>query len=86
MNMKNIITITSKGQATIPAFFRRKLGVGADGGTLDIHFNEEKKEIVITRPLSVDELGQKISGYIKPKTKPLTDVDTFYQTHRKGRQ
>lgn len=84
MYMRNSITITSKGQATIPAFFRRKLGVGANGGKLDIRFNEEKNEIVITKPLTIDGLSEKISSYIKPKTQPLVDVDAYYQTHREG--
>lgn len=84
--MRNVITITSKGQATIPVFFRRKLGVGANGGKLDIRFNESKREIVITQPLDVDELSQRISSYIKPKTPPLTNVDAFYQIHREGRK
>lgn len=80
--MKNTITITSKGQATIPAVYRRKLGVGADGGTLEIRFNESKGELVITRPLTIDELSSRLSSYIKPHKKPLLDVDTFYQKNR----
>ncbi len=84
--MKNTITITSKGQATIPASYRRKLGIGTSGGTLDIRFNESKGELIIVKPLNIDELSQKLSGYIKPQTKPLTDVDVFYQSNREGRQ
>jgi len=83
MRMKNTITITSKGQATIPASYRRKLGIGEDGGTLDVRFDEAKSELVITKPLSIDELSQKLSSYIKPATKPLTDVDAYYQRNRK---
>lgn len=86
MSMKNIITITSKGQTTIPASYRRKLGVGANGGTLDIRFDETKGELVIAKPLSIDELSKKLSSYLKPGTKPLTDVDAYYQKHREGRR
>ena len=82
--MKNTITITSKGQATIPASYRRKLGIGAGGGTLDIRFDENKGELIIARPLNIDELSQKLSDYIKPHTKPLTDVDAYYQSNREG--
>jgi len=84
MNMKNTITITSKGQATIPAYYRRKLGVGANGGTLDIRFDEYKGEIVIAKPLNIDELSKKLSSYIKPETEPLLDVDTYYQNNRES--
>lgn len=81
--MKNTITITSKGQATIPAAYRRKLGVGAGGGSLDIRFDESKGELVIAKPLSIDKLSQKLSSYIKQDTKPLLDVDAYYQKNRK---
>lgn len=84
MNMKNTITITSKGQTTIPASYRSKLGV-ASGGTLDIRFDESKGELVIAKPLSIDELSKKLSGYIKSGTKPLVDVDAFYQKNRENR-
>ncbi len=84
--MKNTITITSKGQATIPASYRRKLGIGANGGTLDIRFDETRGELVITKPLSIDELSQKLSSYLKPQTKPLTNVDAYFQSNREGRQ
>lgn len=85
MNMKNSITITSKGQTTIPAAFRRKLGLDPKGGALEIRFDEAKNELVIARPLSIDELTKKLSSYVKPGTEPLTDVDAYYQKHRLGR-
>ncbi len=84
--MKNTITITSKGQTTIPATYRRKLGVGARGGTLDIRYDESKGELVIAKPLSIDELSNRLSSYIKPETEPLLDVDAYYQKNRKGRK
>lgn len=86
MNMNNSITITSKGQTTIPASYRRKLGLDPRGGTLDIRFDAVKGELVIAKPLSMDELSKKLSSYVKPGTKPLTDVDAYYQKHRGGRQ
>lgn len=84
--MKNSITITSKGQTTIPASYRRKLGLDAKGGALDIRFDEDKGELVIAKPLSIDELSKKLTSYVKPDTKPLTDTGTYYQKHREGRK
>lgn len=81
--MKNTITITSKGQTTIPAVYRKKLGVNPAGGTLDIRFDESRGELVIIKPLNIDELSEKISGYIKSGSKPLTDADAYYQQHRR---
>ena len=82
MNMKTTITVTSKGQTTIPAQVRHKLGLNKAGGVLQISFNEQKGELVISKPTSIDELSKKLSGYIKPGIKPLVDTDAFYQTNR----
>ena len=82
--MKSTVTITSKGQTTIPAPMRRKLGLSPQGGTLDIRFDDTRGELVIAKPLSIDELSKKISSYIKPTIKPLTDIDSYYQKYREG--
>lgn len=82
MSMKNTVTITSKGQTTIPVSFRRKLGLNAKGGVLDMRFDEAKGELVIVKPLNIDELSKKLSSYLQPGTEPLTDVDAYYQKHR----
>jgi AbrB family looped-hinge helix DNA binding protein len=82
MSMKDTITVTSKGQTTIPALIRNKLGLGKNGGVLKINFNESKAELVISKPLSIDDLSNKLSSYIKPNTQPLSDVDAYYQANR----
>lgn len=82
MNMRNTVTITSKGQTTIPAPIRRKLGLDKSGGVLQMSFNENKNELVISKATSIDELSKKLSGYIKPGVKPLIDADAFYQANR----
>lgn len=85
MHMSNLITITRKGQTTLPAAIRRKLGVPDSGGVLQISFNERKNELVISKPVSIRELSEKISKYIKPGTKPVLNVDEYYQKHRRVR-
>jgi AbrB family looped-hinge helix DNA binding protein len=80
--MKTTLTITSKGQTTIPAPIRRKLGLDKTGGVLQISFNESKGELVVSKPLNIDKLSEKLSSYIKPGTKPLIDIDAFYQANR----
>lgn len=83
MSMKNTITITSKGQTTLPAEVRQKLGVPKEGGVLRIDFDERKGEFTITRPMTVAELAKRASKHIKPGSKPVTDVDSYYQAHRR---
>ncbi len=84
MIMKTIITITSKGQTTLPAAVRRKLGLAKTGGTLHLSFNEQRGEAVITKPMGIEELSNHITSFIKPGTKPVLNVDDYYQKHRKG--
>lgn len=83
--MQSTITITRKGQTTIPVAIRRKLGIGPQGGHLAIRFNERKSEAIIEKPLSIEELSKRATSYIRPDTKPLTDVDAYYQKHRRVR-
>lgn len=82
MNMQQSITITSKGQTTIPAKLRHKLGISNQGGILSVSFNERKNEIVISKPVSARELNARFTSFIKPGTVPLTDVDSYYQANR----
>lgn len=82
MSMKNIITITSKGQTTLPAAIRHKLGIGKSGGVLHISLNERRGELIIKKPVNIAELSKRISRHIKPGTKPLENVDKYYQENR----
>lgn len=81
--MKNIISISSKGQTTLPAEVRRKLGIPRTGGTLSMRFDERKNELVISKPLTIAELSARASARIKPGTPPVTNVDEYYQAHRR---
>lgn len=80
--MKTTLTITSKGQTTIPIAIRKKLGLAKSGGVLNIDLDEQRGEAIITKPLSIEELSERISKNIKPGTKPVLDVDRYYQEHR----
>ncbi len=76
------ITVTRKGQTTLPVAVRRKLGLADSGGVLRAHLNEETGELIITKPPSVNELSERVSRHIKPGTPALLDVDDFYQSER----
>ena len=85
MNMESIITITSKGQTTLPVAMRRKLGLKQAGGKLQARFDEHRGELIISKPMSIAELSERVSRNIKPGAAPVADVDEYYQTHRAGR-
>lgn len=82
--MKDTITITSKGQTTLPVAIRKKLGITKEGGVLRVTFNEQRSEVVITKPLSIEELSSRVSKNIKPGTKPISNADNYYQAHRQA--
>lgn len=64
---------------------RRKLGLDSKGGTLHASFDETSGQVVLSKPLSIEELSTRLSSYIKPGTPPVTNVDEYYQAHRKPR-
>lgn len=80
------ITVTSKGQTTLPVAIRRRLGLADSGGVLRAHLREDTGELIITRPPSADELSERVSRHIKPGTSPLLNVDDFYQSERESRE
>jgi AbrB family looped-hinge helix DNA binding protein len=82
MHMKSTLTITSRGQTTLPADIRKELGIPRDGGKLDITYDEQRGQVILTKPLSIDELSDRLSMYVKPGTKPVLNVDDYYQEHR----
>ena len=84
--MRTTLTITSKGQTTLPIAMRKKLGLPATGGVLRAEFNEQKGQITLSRPLSIDDLSQRLSKYVKPTIEPVDNVDDYYQKYREVNQ
>ncbi|MEK7461105.1 MAG: AbrB/MazE/SpoVT family DNA-binding domain-containing protein [Patescibacteria group bacterium] len=80
--MKETITITRKGQTTLPVIWRRKLGLGKMGGILRIRFNEPRDELVISKPIRAAKLAEQISRHIKQDTQPVKNVNDYYQRYR----
>ena len=82
MHMNDTITITRKGQATLPIEFRRLLGLDKSGGKLRVRFNKSKNELTILKATNAESLSERLSSYIKPGTEPVQNVDEFYQEYR----
>lgn len=78
--MNDVVTISSKGQLTLPAAVRRKLDL-QKGDRLEVSFDEGQQRITITRVAPLADLSARISSYAK-RIEPVTDVDAYYQTHR----
>ena len=51
-----MITMTSKGQFTIPAAIRRDMGLDPKGATARLEYDESKKRFYVEKPSSIDDV------------------------------
>lgn len=75
------MTLTSKGQVTLPADIRYSLGLKR-GDRLTIAANPVTKMAEIKKVMTIDELTAMVQGMVRTRVKPITDVDAYYQAHR----
>jgi bifunctional DNA-binding transcriptional regulator/antitoxin component of YhaV-PrlF toxin-antitoxin module len=54
--MKTMITMTSKGQITLPLHIRQKLGVNHKGARLAVQYDPKTKRYFLEKPLDIDTL------------------------------
>ena len=74
------ITVTSKGQFTMPVEVREALGISQTANKLKLVFDPHQKKARIEKPISFDDLSQKAQRYMKPGAKPLRDPRAFYES------
>jgi AbrB family looped-hinge helix DNA binding protein len=79
--MRKTITMTSKGQVTLPAALRHKMGLN-DGDKLLVRFEPKGKSVVLSRPMDIDQLSDYLSANIPPGTPPATNVHEIYEQGR----
>jgi len=77
------VTLTSKGQVTIPVKVRRALGLGTSS-RLKVTFDTETQSLTMSKVLSPRELVARTSQLPRKDIPPVTDVDAYYQEHRHG--
>ena len=80
--MKETITVTRKGQTTLPVVWRRRLGLGRMCGILRIRYYEPRDELIISKPTRATKLAERISRYIKKDIQPVENVSDYYQRYR----
>ena len=79
------ITMTSKGQFTLPAEVRKAMALQKRGDKLMLDFSPASQQVVFSRPVSFADIQANAKRYIKPGTTPLTDVDALYNTREAQR-
>jgi bifunctional DNA-binding transcriptional regulator/antitoxin component of YhaV-PrlF toxin-antitoxin module len=78
--MSITITMTSKGQFTLPANVRRAMALQKRGDKLTLEFSPASQQVVLSKPVSFEDIQAKASIYIKPGMEPLRDADALYNT------
>jgi len=79
--MDRTITMTTKGTFTLPAAFRKKLGVNNKGDKLTVVLDEANQRVIISKPADLATLHEKLKPYIKTR-KPLSNVSNYYQNRK----
>lgn len=68
----NTVTITSQGQITLPSQVRKALNL-TSSDKLQYRFDVQKRQIVLEKPLTLDELTAFTSKFVKSDVEPSPD-------------
>ena len=79
------ITMTSKGQFTMPIEIRRALELSAVKDKLKVTYNPATRSLRIEEPVSFEDIRKRTQQCLKPGTKPLLNPRAFYNT-REGKK
>ena len=79
--MQYTMTITSKGQATIPVAIRKAFGI-TPGKTakINISLKPGHRTAVMEKPITAEEVQRRARQRLKPGIPPLLDARAFYNT------
>ncbi|MDO5678231.1 MAG: AbrB/MazE/SpoVT family DNA-binding domain-containing protein [Propionibacteriaceae bacterium] len=73
------VSVSSKGQITLPVSVREQLGIDqGDRLTLIV----DGGAITLRKQLTMDEITALAQQWAKPGVAPILDADAFYQAHR----
>lgn len=78
--MKAMVTLSSKGQLTLPAVMRARLGL-KQGDRLEASFDEESGAVKLQAVPDLETLSARVSSYAAARP-PVVDVDKYYQSNR----
>lgn len=77
------IAVTSKGTFVLPVRMRRLLGIVGQSAKLNIKFNSESGEAVISKMVELSDIQVQMGKTLRAELPPLLDVSRFYSSRRK---
>ena len=73
------ITMTSKGQFTLPASVRKAMVLRNNGDKLILDFDPAKNQVILSKTPSFDDIQTRARSYVKRGTQPLVDAHALYE-------
>lgn len=73
------VTLSSKGQITLPVAMREELGL-VQGDRLTVTL--DRRGLILRKQLSFDDITALAQKWMKPGVEPLMDASAFYQENR----
>lgn len=81
--MSHNVTITSKGQLTLPVKVRRALGLDENHHTLSLRFDEQTQAVILEKPVSFAEIRDYVQKHAKSKGNvELQNINERYEDYR----
>lgn len=81
--MNKTITVTGKGQITLPISARKAMKIRS-GDKVILSYDAVGYSLKISKAPSLEELSGRLTSYIKPGTVPITDADAYFQKYREA--
>lgn len=77
------VTITSKGQLTLPVKIRKALGIDDTHRTLSLRFDEETQKVTLEKPVSFAEIRAYVQKHARDQQPiDLENIHERYQDYR----
>jgi bifunctional DNA-binding transcriptional regulator/antitoxin component of YhaV-PrlF toxin-antitoxin module len=80
--MVKMLTITKKGQTTIPVEVRQFMGLPAEGGSIVLSIDPETNVCTLHPVPSFEAISAYASQFIPPGTPPLLNVRQYINENR----
>ena len=81
--MSHNVTVTSKGQLTLPAKVRRALGIDENHHTLSLRFDEQTQTVILEKPVSFAEMHAYVQKHARNKQPvDLENIHEWYMSER----
>lgn len=77
----NTITLTSKGQITLPAAVRQTLGLRTSE-KLELSVDTKQQVITIRKSIPLENLAKKYGKLVPKNVTLVKDVSAYYDAHR----